>query len=119
MHSIHYNNGEYEQILQQLDQLLRQLDHSEASDLPALTTSILQYFDLVHREPLARLHQLAQDRYPDLLTEIGQDYTVTTLLQLYDLLPGEVERDPLHSTGTVGFVPFDKVGLLSKEVPDP
>jgi len=73
----------------------------------------LKYFDLVHREALARMMGLIDTQYPNLKKDLESDFTIKTLLSLYDLTSVEkAEKLPVIN-GQMGFIPVEEVKLLS------
>lgn len=113
MKSVYYNNEEYQQLLKKFDDLVQQMEDSPFPQVKELLTPILQYFDLIHREPLARLFKMIEEDHPGWKTHLESDYAIKTLFTLYDLLDGEIERNPLDHPNTKGFVPESQVGLLT------
>lgn len=69
------------QYLQELVKQSEQIPHEETQEL---VSEILKYYDLMHREPLSRMLQAMEQSYPDLKDILKQDYTINTLLELYD-----------------------------------
>lgn len=109
MKEVLFNNEQYEEALEKLDQLMREAENISDVDHKVLLYNVLQYFDSIHREPLARIMN-AIEKHPDLKKTIVQDETVQKLCNLYDLA---VEDEPTKSEGVVGFVPVENVGMLT------
>ncbi len=109
-----FSNEEYEEALGQLDQLMQDAEQLTDVDNKVLLYNILQYFDSIHREPLARIYN-ALAAYPKLKEQIDQDPTTSKMLSLYDLVSDEPVAEPVneHQNGQeVAFIPESQVGLL-------
>jgi len=114
MEAVFHTDEEYREILQRLEELMKEAEQLPYPNVKELVTSILQYFDLIHREPLARLMKTIESNQPELKASLENDDTVKTLFSLYDLMEGDIESSPLDNPKTMGFVPVAEVGLLSK-----
>ena len=79
-----YNNVEFKQILERVEKLIREAEMSSDEESKELTASILKYFDLLHREPLARIIKMIESSHPEMRDRMKQDFTIKTLLDLYD-----------------------------------
>lgn len=84
MRPILFNNVEFKEIMEYVQELVKQADTIPDENTKELTAEILKYFDLLHREPLSRMLQAIESSYPDLKDTLKQDYTINTLLELYD-----------------------------------
>lgn len=113
MEPVYYNNEEYQEILQYLEKLTAEAEQLPYPNAKELVFSILQYFDLVHREALARLMQNIENSHPELRVKLEEDFATKTLFQLYDLIEGEIGNKPKNNNGLMGFVPVEEVGLLT------
>ncbi len=112
MNPVYYNDEEYQEILAYLNQLTTDAEMLPYPNAKELTAALLKYFDLVHREALARMMGLIDQQYPNLKRELESDFTVKTLLSLYDL--GTAEKEQIaKKKGQMGFVPVEQVGLLT------
>ncbi|MGI9544557.1 MAG: Rieske (2Fe-2S) protein, partial [Cyclobacteriaceae bacterium] len=90
----------------------------QAENLPypearELSTSLLQHFDLVHREAIARMTKYLQSMAPQLFEEMQSDFTIKTLWQLYDILEEEVPNVDTANPPPLGFVPEHELGILT------
>lgn len=112
MNPVFYNNQEYSELLQYFERLMQEAEQSPFPQVNEIVIGILKYFDLIHREPLARLMKNLETNHPELLESLEKDYTIKTLFSLYDLVEGDIERNPLDKPGTVGFVPESNIGIL-------
>lgn len=111
MKEVYFSNSEYSDILNQLNQLMQDADQIEIAEHKVLLYQILQLFDSIHREPLARI-QNALVRNPKLKLEIEADPAVEKLLSLYDLL--ELKNETLHTDQRqVAFIPEDQVMMMT------
>lgn len=109
MEKVLFNNEEYREALNTLNQLMRDAEQISDADHKVLLYNVLQYFDYIHREPLLRIMQ-ALEGNEALRTSIVQDETVQKLCTLYDI---EVEEKPTDHPGTVGFVPVEDVTMIT------
>ena len=112
MNPVYYNDEEYQEILGYLNQLTTEAEMLPYPQAKELTAGVLKYFDLVHREALARMMGLISQQYPSLKKDLESDFTIKTLLSLYDLASPEEKRNG-RSNGQMGFVPVEQVRLLS------
>jgi len=110
MKSVNYNDKEFTEILLEIEDILNEAERSPFQSTKDFVTSLSKYFDLLHREPLTRLMQVIDKSHPDLKIEMESDYTIATILKLYDLMEGDVEKSP--KANEVDFIPDDKVGLF-------
>ncbi|EAR16099.1 hypothetical protein [Robiginitalea biformata] len=96
MKPVLFNNVEFKEIMQYVQELVKQSGNIPDEETRELTAEILKYFDLMHREPLSRMLQAIERSYPDLKDTLKQDYTINTLLELYDFentnLPDKQEK---------------------------
>ena len=107
MNPVYYNDEEYQEILSYFNQLIQDAEQLPYPQAKELNTAILQYFDLLHREGLARILQLIETKNPALLADLQADFATKTLLRLYDLIKEQKLK------GQMGFIPVEQVGLLS------
>ncbi len=112
MNPVYYNDEEYKEILAYLNQLTNDAEMLPYPNAKELTAALLKYFDLVHREALARMMGLIDTQYPNLKRDLENDFTIKTLLDLYDLGTPE-KKENGQSNGRMGFVPVEQVKLLS------
>jgi hypothetical protein len=84
MKPILFNNIEFKEIMQYVQELVKQTEKIPDKETKELTEEILKYYDLMHREPLSRILQAIEGSYPDLKDTLKQDYTINKLLELYD-----------------------------------
>lgn len=113
MEPVYYTNKEFEEILQKVEELVDESEHSPFTHTKELVTSLLQYFDLMHREPLARLMKMIEKSHPELRNKMKSDYTIETLFRLYDLMEGAVERTSSANKNIPGFVPVEDVKIIT------
>lgn len=110
MKQVYYTNKEYQEILSILEDLINQAEGLPYPKARQLTTAILQHFDLIHREALARMCSYLEANAPSDYLKIKGDYTVNTLLKLYDIIE-DPEEDKENSF--LGFIQEDDIGLLT------
>lgn len=110
---IHLTDAEYEQVTLHVRELIDQLEKLPFPNVRDDVFDLLQGFDALHREALARLLQLIVSEAPSLIPQVEEDFVIRTLLTLYDFLPQEAEPNAsLPQNG--GFVPLDQVGILEE-----
>ena len=96
MRPVLFNNVEFKEIIQYVQELVKQSENIPDEDTKEFTKELLKYFDLMHREPLSRMLKAIESSYPDLKDTLKQDYTINTLLELYDFentTPKNVKKD--------------------------
>ena len=84
MKPVLFNNTEFKEIMEYVQELVKQTEKIPDKETKELTEEILKYFDLLHREPLSRILQAIERSYPDLKDTLKQDYAINKLLELYD-----------------------------------
>ncbi len=84
MRPVFFNNLEFKEIVQKVKELVKESENLPDEGVREYTASLLKYFDLLHREPLARIMENIERSHPDLSDTLKQDYTINTLLELYD-----------------------------------
>lgn len=110
MKQVYYNNKEFKEILSILEDLINKAENLPYPQARDLSTSILQHFDLIHREALTRMCNYLQTHAPSHYLKLQGDYTINVLLKLYDIIEDK-EEDKERSV--VGFVPEESVGILT------
>lgn len=110
MQKIYYSDKEYEQALLTLGKVTEALHDVENEDVKDLVTTLMQHFDVIHREALSRLWSALEFRQPEFCQQvIKDDYSVRNLLALYDLIEFEGIKKP---TEPPIFVPLEQVTIL-------
>ncbi len=92
MKPIFFNNYEFKEIVQKVKELVKESENLPDEGVRTYTSELLKYFDLLHREPLARIMENIERSHPDLSDTLKQDYTIHTLLELYDFKKNETEE---------------------------
>tara|TARA_R100000935_G_C2838295_1_gene169459 strand:+ start:1050 stop:1340 length:291 start_codon:yes stop_codon:yes gene_type:complete len=93
MKPVFYNNIEYQEILKKIKELMQKLEESESKESQELSTELVQYIEIMHREPLSRLIKMVESSHPELIDTFKQDFTIKTLLDLYDFNNSEIKRE--------------------------
>ncbi len=93
MKPVFYNNIEYQEILKKVKELMQKVEDSESAEFKKLSTELIQYFEIMHREPLSRLIKMVESSHPELIDKFQQDFTIKTLLDLYDFNNSEIKRE--------------------------
>lgn len=107
-----FNDEEYAELLQHLNQLVDDADSLPYQEAKSLIFEILKYFDSLHREPLSRIMNEIKSNDSELSKRLSEDFTIRTMLGLYDLTDVQTEIAQVDDR-VQGFVPADSVGLLS------
>jgi len=84
MKPIFFNNIEFKEIVEKVKELVQESENLPNKEVREHVELLLKYFDLMHREPLARIIETIERSHPELGDSLKQDYTVQTLLELYD-----------------------------------
>ncbi|MCH9765517.1 MAG: Rieske 2Fe-2S domain-containing protein, partial [Alphaproteobacteria bacterium] len=82
-------NEEWYELLGQVDALVREMDDLPYPNVKEKIFTLLAGIDTIHRESLGRLVRLFKQ---GVLEKVVTDPTIHTLMELYDLLPPEVEQ---------------------------
>ncbi len=110
MQKIYYSDKEYEQVLLTLGVVTEKLHNTEDEETKELVTTLMEHFDVIHREAISRLWSILEIKQPELCEKIvKEDYTVRNLLALYDLIEFEGIKKPVEPPP---FVPYDQVTIL-------
>ena len=116
MKKVIFSDEEFRENLQHLNQLMEEADGLPYPNAKELIFSILKYFDSVHREPLSRMMEMLKEQHPDFRKNIESDFSVRTMLNLYDLVQEKVLEPSVEKKENVlGFVPMEEVTLLNPE----
>ena len=91
MKPVFFNNLEFKEIVQKVKELVQESENLPDEGVRDYVTSLLKYFDLLHREPLARILEKVEAENPELSETLKQDYTIHTLVELYDFHKSEVK----------------------------
>lgn len=110
MEPVYYSDEEYQQILSILEDLSNQAENLPYPEAKELTTSLLQHFDLVHREAIARICDYLEKNAPQHFSKLKSDFSINTLLKLYDLVDGDLDA---KETAKAHFVSVDDLKILS------
>jgi hypothetical protein len=78
--------------VQKVKELVKESENLPDQGVREFTSELLKYFDLLHREPLARIMENIEHGHPDLSDKLKQDYTIHTLLELYDFKKKETKE---------------------------
>ena len=94
--------SEFEALLTRVDALIAEFERHPDADVRQLALDLLQGIDAVHREGIARLVDLLNQRFPRLLQEAAvADPVIRLLLVLYDLAPS--------ATADPAFIPLERL----------
>ena len=84
MRPVYFNNIEFNEIMKKVKELVKESENLPDEGVREYTASLLKYFDLLHREPFFRIMDTIEKNYPELEVILNKDYTISTLLELYD-----------------------------------
>lgn len=91
MKPVFFNNVEFKEIVTKVKELVNEAEKHPDEETQKLIAELLKYFDLMHREPLARIFEGIERNHPELKDTLMQDYTINTLINLYDFHQNEAE----------------------------
>ncbi len=109
MEKIYYSDKECEDMLRTLGELTEKLHSIEDEEIKSQITSLMEHFDVIHREGLSRLWKIVKAKNPELCDQLNKDYTIHHLLALYDL---ETFDGIEKATDPVAFIPENEVKIL-------
>ncbi|MEQ9424323.1 MAG: hypothetical protein RJQ09_07910 [Cyclobacteriaceae bacterium] len=110
MKKIYYTDKECEEMLRTLGELTEELHSINNPELKDKITSLMEHFDVIHREGLSRLWTILKKKHPETCEQLNKDYTIHNLLTLYDL---EIFEGIENAVDPVTFIPDDEVKMLS------
>lgn len=84
-------NEEWDDLLVHVNKLVQQMEELPDPGVRKQVFDLLQGIDAIHRESLTRLVRLFKE---GVLEQVVTDPPIHTLMELYDLLPGERRGDP-------------------------
>lgn len=103
MNHVSYNDTQYQDIAQKTQQLIEEAEKLPESYSKEIVFTLLENFDMLHREALSRLLKIIEEKSPELRPEMEGDFAVQSLFTLYDLFEdGLVSRK-------VGPIQIDKL----------
>jgi nitrite reductase/ring-hydroxylating ferredoxin subunit len=115
MKKVIFSDEEFEENLQHLNKLMEEAEGLPYPNAKELIFSILKYFDSVHREPLSRMMEILNEKHPNLQKDLEADFSVNTMLGLYDLVKVKEPEPVVDKDKVLGFVPLEEVILLNPE----
>ena len=83
------SNDEWDALLARLNGLIQSLEELPGGEVKTTVFETLEGVDALHREALRRLFRLFKE---GVLEKVVSDPAIHTLMELYDLLPAEVEE---------------------------
>jgi hypothetical protein len=115
MKKVIFSDEEFEENLQHLNKLMEEAEGLPYPNAKELIFSILKYFDSVHREPLSRMMEMLNEKHPNVQKDLEADFSVNTMLGLYDLVKEKEPEPVVDKDKVLGFVPLEEVILLNPE----
>lgn len=103
MNHVHYSDNQYHDLALKTQQLIDEAEKLPESYSKELVFTMLENFDMLHREALSRLLKIIEEKSPQLRAEMENDFAVQSIFTLYDLFEdGLVSRK-------VGPIQIDKL----------
>lgn len=99
MNHVLYSDAQYNDLAQKTQQLIEEAEQLPDSYAKEIVFTLLENFDMLHREALSRLLKIIDEKSPALRSEMEADFTVQSLFTLYDLFEdGLISRKagPIH-----------------------
>lgn len=99
MNHVHYNDSEYNDLAQKTQRLIEEAEQLPESYSKEMVFTLLENFDMLHREALSRLLKIIEEKSPALRYDMEADFAVQSLFTLYDLFEdGLISRKagPIH-----------------------
>lgn len=113
MKQVIFSDEEFQEVLQHLNQMIEDAEILPYPNAKELIFSILKYFDSIHREPLSRMMEMLDKNHPNLRKDLEADFSIKTMLGLYDLIQEKTPKKIEEKEGVMGFVPIEEVTLLN------
>ncbi len=114
------SNEEWDDLLSYVDSMITEMEELPLPDVKEKVFELLAGIDSIHREGLWRLVRLFKE---GVLEQVITDPAIHTLMELYDLLPAEVDDEPEKPAEKpkVNFpnIPIKVVPLEKEETPKP
>lgn len=108
MQSIFIPDTEYEQLASQTQDLIAQVDNLPYPKVKDDVHELLQNFDMLHREALARLFKEIIINFPELHTKMEGDKAIHLLFSLYDLFHSDIQNSGFTQDELLGRNGSDK-----------
>lgn len=85
MNHVYYSDTQYNDLAQKTHRLIEEAEQLPDSYAKEMVFTLLENFDMLHREALARLLKMIEVKFPELRNEMEADFAVQSLFTLYDL----------------------------------
>ncbi len=85
MNHVHFSDTQYNDLAQKTQRLIEEAEQLPESYSKEMVFSLLENFDMLHREALSRLLKIIEAKSPELRSEMEADFAVQSLFTLYDL----------------------------------
>ncbi len=85
MNHVYYSDSQYNDLAQKTQRLIEEAEQLPESYSKEMVFSLLENFDMLHREALSRLLKIIEAKSPELRSEMEADFAVQSLFTLYDL----------------------------------
>jgi nitrite reductase/ring-hydroxylating ferredoxin subunit len=85
MNHVYYNDTQYNDLAQKTQRLIEEADQLPESYSKEMVFTLLENFDMLHREALSRLLKIIEEKSPGLRDEMEADFAIQSLFTLYDL----------------------------------
>ncbi|MEO6168060.1 MAG: Rieske 2Fe-2S domain-containing protein [Chitinophagales bacterium] len=90
MNHILYSDQEYQDLAQKIQMMVEEAEKLPHPYSKEIVFTLLQNFDMLHREALSRLLKMIDAHAPELREEMEADFAVHSLFALYDLFEDEI-----------------------------
>ena len=109
MNHVYYSDTQYNDLAQKTQQLIDEAEQLPESYSKEMVFTLLENFDMLHREALSRLLKIIDKKSPGLRAEMEADFAVQSLFTLYDLFEdglvsrkaGPIQVDKLIPVATI------------------
>jgi len=85
MNHVYYSDTQYNELAQKTQRLIEDAEQLQESYSKEMVFTLLENFDMLHREALSRLLKIIEEKSPELRNEMEADFAVQSLFTLYDL----------------------------------
>jgi len=85
MNHVFYSDTEYNDLAQKTHRLIEEAEQLPDSYSKEMVFTLLENFDMLHREALSRLLKIIEEKSPELRNAMEADFAIQSLFTLYDL----------------------------------
>ena len=114
MNHVHYSDTQYQDLAQKTQHLIDEAEKLPESYSKEIIFTLLENFDMLHREGLARLLKIIEEKAPNLRAEMDNDFVVQSLFTLYDLFEDGLVSQKAGPIQIDKLVPMPVIGSASE-----